>query len=118
MPTDEPTHFGSGWLSGTLSSALGLLGLGAVLCFRYPALLTMPELRALYPIPYVRALLHVVLVAAFVLGVISVCLRRRKTLGVAGIALDAGRRAPRRLARAGRRRDRAAARSSASTGSC
>jgi sterol desaturase/sphingolipid hydroxylase (fatty acid hydroxylase superfamily) len=93
--TEEPRHFGSGWLSGTLSSALGLLGLGAVLCFRHPALLTMPELRALYPIPYVRALLHVVLVAAFVLGVISVCLpvppmaegvRRRKTLGAAGIA--------------------------------
>jgi lathosterol oxidase len=84
---DEPTHFGSGWLSGTLASALGLLGLGAVLCFRYPALLTMPELRAVYPIPYVRALLHVVLVASFVLGVVSVCLRRRKTLGAAGIGL-------------------------------
>jgi sterol desaturase/sphingolipid hydroxylase (fatty acid hydroxylase superfamily) len=83
---EEPRHFGSGWLSGTLSTALGLLGLGAVSCFRYPALLTMPELRALYPIPYVRALLHVVLVAAFGLGVISVCLRRGKTLGAAGIA--------------------------------
>ena len=115
---DEPTHFGSGWLSGTLSSALGLLGLGAVLCFRYPALLTMPELRALYPLPYVRALLHVVLVAAFLLGVISVCLRRRKTLGAAGIGAHPDRRAARRLARARRRRDRAAARSSASTGSC
>ena len=68
----EPTHFGSGWLSGTLSAALGLIGLGAVLCFRYPALLTMPELRALYPLPYVRALLHVVLVSAFLLGAISV----------------------------------------------
>ena len=83
---DEPTHFGSGWLSGALSTALGLLGLGAVLCFRHPALLTMPELRALYPVPYVRALLHVVLVAAFVLGAISVCLRRRRTLGATGIA--------------------------------
>ena len=86
MVADEPRHFGSGWLSGTLSTALGLLGLGAVLCFRYPALLTMPELRALYPLPYVRALLHVVLVTAFGLGVISVCLRRRKALGAAGIA--------------------------------
>jgi lathosterol oxidase len=85
--TDEPRHFGSGWLSGTLSTALGLLGLGAVLCFRYPALLTMPELRALYPIPYVRALLHVVLVSSFGLGLISVCLRRRKVLGAAGMAM-------------------------------
>ena len=46
----------------------------------------MPELRALYPIP-TCALLHVVLVPSFVLGVISVCLRRSKTLGATGIAL-------------------------------
>jgi lathosterol oxidase len=83
---DEPTHIGSGWLSGVLSAFLGLLGLGAVLCFRYPELFTTPELRALYPIPYVRALLHVVLVSAFVLGLVSVTLRRRKTLGAAGVA--------------------------------
>ena len=83
---DGPSHFGSGWLSGTLSAALGLAGLGAVLCFRFPALLTTPELRALYPVPYVRALVHLVLVASFVLGAISVCLRRRKTLGATGLA--------------------------------
>ena len=83
----EPTSFGSGWISGVLSSALGLLGLFAVLCFHFPGLLTVPELRAVYPIPYVRALLHLVLVGSFVLGVISVCLRRRKILGMAGITM-------------------------------
>jgi len=83
----EPTHFGSGWISGVLSVTLGTIGLGAVLCFHHPSLLTMPELRGLYPIPYVRALLHVVLVSAFILGVISVVLRRRKVLGFAGISL-------------------------------
>ncbi len=79
--------FGSGWLSGVLSVALGAIGLGAVLCFHNPSLLTMPELRSLYPIPFIRALLHLVLVSSFVAGVVSVCLRRRKILGMAGISL-------------------------------
>ena len=83
----EPTTFGSGWMSGVLSTALGIVGLFAVLCFRFPRLLTVPELRALYPLPYIRALLHLVLVGSFVLGTISVCLRRRKVLGMAGITM-------------------------------
>ena len=81
-------RFGSGWLSGVLSVALGAIGLGAVLCFHHPALFTTPEARGLYPVPYVRALLHVFLVGSFVLGLGSVCLRRAGfSLGVAGIAL-------------------------------
>lgn len=83
----EPTSFGSGWISGVFSTALGTIGLGAVFCFHYPWLLTMPELRELYPIPYVRALLHVVLVTSFLLGVLSVCLRHNKVLGMTGITL-------------------------------
>jgi lathosterol oxidase len=83
----EPTTFGSGWISGVLAVALGGVGLAAVLCFHFPSLLTMPELRALYPVPHVRALLHLVLVSAFLLGVLSVCLRRRKVLGGLGIGL-------------------------------
>lgn len=87
MIDSGPRFFGSGWISGVAGVALGLLGLGAVLCFRFPALLTVPELRALYPVPYVRALLHLVLVGAFALGAVSVCLRRRKVLGMSAIAL-------------------------------
>jgi hypothetical protein len=70
-----------------LSSTLGAIGLGAVFCFHFPWLLTVPELRELYPLPYIRALLHLVLVGSFVLGVLSVCLRRNKILGATGIAL-------------------------------
>ena len=86
LRTLEPTGFGSGWLSGVLSAALGLVGLGAVLCFHFPSLLTVPEARAIYPLPYVRALLHLVLVAAFVLGAFSLSLRRNKALGTVGVA--------------------------------
>ncbi|MEX2142137.1 MAG: hypothetical protein WD894_22915, partial [Pirellulales bacterium] len=83
----EPTTFGSGWISGVLSVALGLLGLGAVLCFHFPSWLTMPALRNLYPVPYVRAAVHIVLVASFLLGSASVCLRYNKALGLTGISL-------------------------------
>jgi len=83
--TTEPTGWGSGWLSGLLGAILGLVGLGAVLCFRFPEWLTVPEARALYPVPLVRALLHVVLIAGFLLGGLSLALRRNKALGVVAI---------------------------------
>jgi lathosterol oxidase len=86
-PASEPRHFGSGWVSGVASAALGAIGLGTVFCFRFPSILTVPELRALYPLPYIRALLHIVLVSAFVLGIVSVCLRHSKILGMTGITL-------------------------------
>ena len=87
MTSSSSRAFGSGWLSGVVSVAFGVIGLGAVFCFHFPSLLTVPELRALYPVPFIRALLHLVLVWSFVAGVISVCLRRRKILGMTGIGL-------------------------------
>ena len=84
MTNASSRAFGTGWLSGVVSIALGLT---AVFCFHFPALLTVPELRALYPVPLIRALLHIVLVWSFIAGVISVCLRRRKVLGMTGIGL-------------------------------
>jgi sterol desaturase/sphingolipid hydroxylase (fatty acid hydroxylase superfamily) len=92
--------FGAGWISGVFSVALGAIGLGAVFCFRYPEWLTMPELRGRYPLMYMRALLHVVLVTAFLLGTASLWLRHNKALGLAGIgfvlvaALLGGSRVP------------------------
>lgn len=84
---DEPTHFGSGWISGVLSVGLSLIGLCAVICFHYPSWLTVPELRTLYPVPYIRALLHLILVAAFALGILNICLWKRRWLGTAGILI-------------------------------
>jgi lathosterol oxidase len=87
LQTTQPISFGHGWISGVLSVALGVLGLGAVLCFHFPSYLTFAELRSHYPVPIVRAALHVVLVASFLLGTLSVCLRFNKALGLAGIGL-------------------------------
>ena len=85
LSSTEPRRFGYGWISGIASAMLGAIGFGAVFCFRFPSILTVPELRKLYPIPYIRALLHVVLISAFILGIVSVCLRQNKLLGMIGI---------------------------------
>jgi predicted DNA-binding transcriptional regulator AlpA len=53
----EPRTFGSGWISGIASIVLGAMAFGAVLCLLFPAQLTTPELREIYPMDLVRALL-------------------------------------------------------------
>jgi lathosterol oxidase len=84
---EESGRLGSGWLSGTASVFLGGLGLLAVLVLWFPAWLTTPRFRALYPLPAVRALIQVVIATAFVTGCLSMLLRRRKVLGLTGAAL-------------------------------
>lgn len=86
-PPETSQEFGSGWISGTLSVALALGGLAAVLCFHFPSLLTLPQAREYYPLPWVRALLHVILVAGFLFGLTSIMLRENKTLGLIGMGL-------------------------------
>ena len=55
----EPEHWGTGWISGTLSVFLGVLGLAAVACLIWPQLLTSPDVRALLPLTWVRASIEV-----------------------------------------------------------
>jgi lathosterol oxidase len=100
LETTEPMSFGYGFISGLLSALLGIAGLGAVLSFRFPQYLTYTELRVIYSIGVLRALIHVALVASFVLGSISAFLRANKTLALVGIgftliaALLGGSRVP------------------------
>lgn len=84
----EGTAFGSGWISGTSSVFLGGLALLGVLAFWFPGVFTTAEFRARYPIPLLRTLLEGVIALAFVLGALSMLLRRRKVLGLIGIALS------------------------------
>ncbi|MEO7368302.1 MAG: hypothetical protein ABIZ36_10115, partial [Gemmatimonadaceae bacterium] len=83
----EPASFGSGWISGTSSVFLGLLGLGGVLAFHFPALLSTPDVRTRMSIPVLRILIQLVIGFAFLLGLTSTMLRRRKVLGATGMAL-------------------------------
>ncbi|HEX4953516.1 MAG TPA: sterol desaturase family protein [Thermoanaerobaculia bacterium] len=84
---EESTRPGSGWATGVTSVVLGGLGLGAVLCLHFPALLTSPELRAVYPMTWVRGAIETVIGLAFLLGLISAGLRRRKVLAATGMGL-------------------------------
>lgn len=83
----ETVRFGSGWISGVLGITLGIFGLGAVLCFRFPDWLTMPLLRELYPIPLIRIALQIILMSGFALGLVSLTLRKKPILGGIACAL-------------------------------
>lgn len=64
------------------------MGFAAVLCLWFPALLTTPELRQIYDMTLMRALIKTTLVLAFVLGAASLLLKRRKALGLTGMGLS------------------------------
>jgi lathosterol oxidase len=80
-------RFGEGRISGVLAVALGALSLLAVLCFRHPALLTTPDLRAVYPVPLLRSVLFAALLLSLGFAALSLLLSRRPALGLAGLAL-------------------------------
>jgi sterol desaturase/sphingolipid hydroxylase (fatty acid hydroxylase superfamily) len=84
---DHPRHFGTGWISGVLGIVLALLALFAVLCLHFPHYLTLPELRGVYPLEWVRLAIDVSLLATMALAGVSLLLRRKKALGIAGLAL-------------------------------
>ena len=48
LETTEPMSFGSGFISGILSSILGIFGLGIVLSLRFPNYFTTEELTDFY----------------------------------------------------------------------
>src|SRR5579863_2623011 len=84
---DEPTHVGSGWISGVLSVFLGMLGFGGVLCLRFPELLTLPQAREHYPVLVMRMIIQGIIAAAVLCGAASAMLRQRKVLALTGATL-------------------------------
>ena len=85
LRTTEPSSFGHGFISGLLSAILGIAGFGAVLCLHFPEYLTHADLRAMYSLGYLRAAIHIALVASFLLGTVSAFLRGNKMLALVGI---------------------------------
>jgi sterol desaturase/sphingolipid hydroxylase (fatty acid hydroxylase superfamily) len=85
LATTEPMSFGYGFMSGLLSAILGIAGFGAVLCLHFPQYLTHADLRSLYSLGYLRAIVHVALVASFLFGSVSAFLRANKVLALTGI---------------------------------
>lgn len=83
----EMRRVGTGWLSGVAALICALAGLLFVLCLRYPGVLTVPQVRGYYEHPAFRLGLHLLLIAAFVLGCISLVLRVNKVLGFTAITI-------------------------------
>jgi lathosterol oxidase len=82
---DDPRRASRRALAGALAFFLGALGLLAVLCLRWPALLTTPELRAVYPMPLVRTAIAAGLAAALALGALALLAGAGRRLGSAGL---------------------------------
>jgi sterol desaturase/sphingolipid hydroxylase (fatty acid hydroxylase superfamily) len=83
-------RIGEGRIGGFLCAAIGLLSVAAVLCLRYPAFLTTPELRVHYDVELLRLVLAVAMVVAAWLGVIGVVLggpRLRAAIGLSALFL-------------------------------
>jgi lathosterol oxidase len=74
-------------LPGVVAVFLGALGLLAVVCLHFPEWTTTPELRAVYPMPLVRATIATGLAGALAIGSAAVLLDRGRRLGVAGVVL-------------------------------
>ena len=84
----ESSKVGSGWISGTASVFFGSVALLGVIAFWFPQVLTTQAFRDRYPVGVLRALVEVLIGLAFLLGATSLMLRKRKVLGVTGMALS------------------------------
>jgi lathosterol oxidase len=82
-------RFGEGKISGVVSVGLGALCVLAVLCFRFPALLTTPDLRAALPIDLIRWVLFGANTLALGFGALCFALGGERRLAFSGIALSA-----------------------------
>jgi len=81
-------RIGEGRIGGFLCAVIGVLSVAAVLCLRYPAFLTTPELRVHYDVELLRLVLAVAMVVAAWLGAIGIVLggpRLRAAIGLSAL---------------------------------
>jgi sterol desaturase/sphingolipid hydroxylase (fatty acid hydroxylase superfamily) len=79
--------FGSGWLSGFFGIVLAVVGLCFVAALRWQMSVAMPELAALRDWSGFRVLVHIVLLGAYGLALLSLLLRPRKALGLTALLI-------------------------------
>lgn len=81
----EARGFGTGWFSGFFALLLAFVGLSFVAALRWPGWFSMPELDLLRQWSSFRGLIHLVLLAAYALALLSLILRPRKAIGLAAL---------------------------------
>ena len=84
-------RFGSGWYAGLFAFLLSIAAFAMVLVLRFPGWLGTPQLAAVRDSSAFRPAVHLAILAAYGLAVISLMLRRNKILGFTalGVALGA-----------------------------
>src|SRR5579863_6556266 len=83
-------RIGEGRIGSFICAAVGLMSVASVLCLRWPAFLTTPELRTHYDMDLLRLVLAVAMVVGAGLGILSLALggpRWRSAMGLSGILL-------------------------------
>jgi Sterol desaturase len=86
----EARGFGTGWFSGFFALLLAIAGLGFVAALRWPGWFAMPELEALRGWGSFRLVVHLVLISAYALALLSLMLRPSKALGTAALMVALG----------------------------
>jgi sterol desaturase/sphingolipid hydroxylase (fatty acid hydroxylase superfamily) len=83
--SDRAFRFGEGKISGALACLLGVLSFLGVLCYKYPAYLTVMELRAGYDHEMLRIVLMVCMWASLGFGLLTFILGKQRRLGAIGV---------------------------------
>jgi len=83
----EARGFGTGWFSGFFALVLAIGGLCFVAALRWPGWVGMPELGVLRGNSGFRLVVHLVLLSAYALALLSLLLRPRKALGLSALII-------------------------------
>lgn len=80
-------RFGSGWYAGFFGLVMAIAGFALVLVLRYPDWLGSPELARLRDASAFRPIVHVTILGAYALAIVSLMLRDKKVLGFSALAV-------------------------------
>lgn len=83
----EARRFGTGWFAGFFAIVLAVAGLCFVAALRWPEWFAMPELAKLRDMEGFRPFVHLTLLSAYALALLSLLLRPRKALGGTALVL-------------------------------
>jgi sterol desaturase/sphingolipid hydroxylase (fatty acid hydroxylase superfamily) len=83
----EARGFGTGWFSGFFALVMAIFGLCAVAALRWPSWAGMPEMDVLRDNSGFRVAVHLMLLSAYALALLSLLLRPRKALGLTALVI-------------------------------
>lgn len=86
---DRAFRIGEGKISGSVACFLGVLSFLAVLCYKFPAYLTVTELRAGYDHEMLRHVLMVSMWASLIFGILTFVVGKQRKLGAIGVLFTA-----------------------------